>query len=537
MKFKYPLLLIFILINTMMSAAQVPGWEWALSAGHFTTARGTGVAIGENGNVYATGFFSSSTIIFGNDTLSNLSTTGGNNIFIAKYDSMGNVLWSERAGGTGHDEGTSIAADANGNIYLAGTFDSPTLAFDTILLNNAGGFDSFLTKYDSTGHVTWAVRVGGLSDDKILSVAIDRTGSGNVYVTGWFESDTLRIGNFILHNPNIAHEDLFIAKYDSSGNVIWAERFGGPSVEIGSGIATSIDGNVYVSGSFAGTGLVIGSTVLNNNGYEDMLVMMCDSAGNVMWAKSAGGIFYDQAASLVCDNTNNVYVTGYFESPTIIFGNDTLSHAGTRDIFIVKYDSTGNVVWSNRAGGTDFDDATCITSDEQGNVFITGASQSPVISFDSITIATNGLYPDIFVAKYDPSSGNVLWAVGAGGTGWDGGFGLAAHHSGRENVYATGVFWGAFAHFGNTDLSSSTWNGDYFIAKIGEDLLNVVGAATNEQPVLFYPNPFMTSTNFYFTSQTESMHQRLIVTDLFGRKLMEYAINKNPVEVQRNNGN
>ena len=135
-------------------------------------------------------------------------------------------------------------------------------------------------------------------------------------------------------------------------------------------------------------------------------------------AKSAEGTYYDYGRSIAVDANGNSYVTGYFYSSTITFGLTTLTNSGVySDIFVVKYDSSGNVVWAKNTGGTNEDKGYGIAVDAIGNSYVTGWFSSSTITFGSTTLTNSGS-DDIFVVKYD-SSGNVMRAKSAGGTSND----------------------------------------------------------------------------------------------------------------------
>ena len=221
------------------SQEQAPDWAWAKSAGGNLYDYSQSITTDAVGNVYITGVFSSSTLTFGNTTLIN---AGGCDVFIAKYDPNGNVLWAKSAGDNNTDCGTGITTDVVGNVYLTGRFSS-TITFGNITLSSAGDIDIFIVKYDSDGNVLWAQSAGGNSEDEIHSIATDAV--GNVYITGYFNSSTLTLGNITLANTYAWRSDIFIAKYDPNGNVLWAKSAGGSDTDCGIGIAADAVGNVY----------------------------------------------------------------------------------------------------------------------------------------------------------------------------------------------------------------------------------------------------------------------------------------------------
>ncbi|HWY12561.1 MAG TPA: hypothetical protein VN026_14610, partial [Bacteroidia bacterium] len=125
------------------------------------------VSADQNGNPFITGAYTGSVVTFGTYTLTN---SGNQDIFLAKYDVNGNLQWAKSAGGTGNETSCSVHADMNGNSFITGNFNSPTLAFGTTTLTNSGASDLFLTKYDPNGNVLWAKRAGNNYSDGGSSV-------------------------------------------------------------------------------------------------------------------------------------------------------------------------------------------------------------------------------------------------------------------------------------------------------------------------------------------------------------------------------
>ncbi len=298
-----------------------------------------------------TGYFGSATITFGTTTLTNADTGSGEDIFIVKYDASGNVLWAKSAGGTQHDQGRSVSTDKSGNVFMTGYFGSATVTFGTTTLTNAGNTgstdDIFIVKYDASGNVQWAKSAGGTAGDWGNSVSVDA--GGNVFMTGDFQSATITFGTTTLTNADTTAPaaDIFIMKYDAAGNVLWAKSAGGTSDDFGSSVSTDAGGNVFMTGYFQSATITFGTTTLTNKDNSgnsgDIFIVKYDASGNVQWAKSAGGNSNDFGQSVSTDAGGNVFVAGYFQSATITFGTTTLTNAGFSDIFIAKLSSTTGI--------------------------------------------------------------------------------------------------------------------------------------------------------------------------------------------------
>jgi len=435
------------------------------------------VAVDASGNTYVTGYFAGTADFDPSVGEAGLTSAGGNDIFIAKYDASGNYLWAKRMGGTGSDIGNAIALDGLGNVYVTGSF-AGTADFDpsvgTAELMSAGGGDIFIAQYDASGNYLWAKRMGGTGNDIGNAIALD--GLGNVHVTGSFAGTAdFDPGPLAANLTGVGSNDIFIAKYDASGNYVWAKSVGSSGLDSGNGIAVDGSGNVHMTGQFTGTADFdpgAGTANLTSLGGNEAFIAKYDASGNYVWAKRVGGSSGDVSHALVLDGSGNVHVTGYFNG-TADFdpgaGTASLMSVGTQDIFIAKYDASGNYVWAKWAGGSISDFGYGIALDGTGNVHVTGYF-SLTADFDpgtGIANLTSVGDRDIFIAKYD-ASGNYLWAKAIGGAGTDTGYGIAV--DGSSNVYATGGFINSKVDFdpgaGTVELSAGFANQDAFVVRL-----------------------------------------------------------------------
>ncbi|MFA5781679.1 MAG: SBBP repeat-containing protein [Bacteroidales bacterium] len=366
---------------------------WAQNAGGSNDDSGNSISADSLGNVYLTGNFKSSVITFGSTTLTNDTTNGTPDMFFVKYNANGNVLWAQRAGGTGGDDGNSISTDSYGNIYLTGYFQSSAIIFGSYTLTNTGSYDVFIAKYDPSGNVLWAKSAVGSGMDFSTSITTDSF--DNVYLTGWFVSSTITFGSDTLTNAGggVYPYDIFIAKYDSSGNVLWAQRAGGTGSDAGNSISTDSYGNIYLTGYFNSSAIIFGSDTLINAGISDIFITKYDSSGNVLWAKRNGGSLDDNGYSIAIDDFDNGYITGMFKSSAIAFDSDTLTNAGNYDIYIAKLsiaDNNGPVCEGSSLSLTasTVSGATYSWSGPDGYI---SSLQNPTVS-DSATTTMTGIY-------------------------------------------------------------------------------------------------------------------------------------------------
>ncbi len=430
--------------------AQYPKFVWANRAGGTYLDSGRGVVTDDSGNTFVVGYFSESAD-FGSITL---SSAGDEDIFIAKYNGSGNVVWAKKAGGTGRDNGLSIAIDESDNLVITGFFQK-TAFFEKTSLISAGSYDVFIAKYNSSGGLIWAKQAGGIAEEIGRGVATDV--ACNIFITGDFEGK-INFGNLSL--TSIGQKDIFIAKYNASGDVVWAKQAGGTNIDGGEGVVVDGLGCSVITGSFKDTAMFDTNTLVGN-GWSSMFIAKYDNSGNLLWVKKAASECSVIAEDIAVDGTGNYLVTGWFAG-TAIFDLKTLSGScSSREIFIVKYNTLGNLVWAKSAG-EDYDDmGRGIVADTDGNIFVTGSFHKTA-QFDNISLSSSG-GDDIFVAKYD-ALGNIQWAEKAGGLDSEGGSDIDTDAFGRCVV--VGNFHQS-VEFGGHSLTSAGLQ-DIFITKIKE---------------------------------------------------------------------
>lgn len=422
-----------------------------------------------NGNVYTAGYFQATVDFDPGDGIANLTSAGLNDMFISKLDPSGNYLWAKRFGSTNSESIASIAVDKYGNIFATGDLVG-TVDFDpgdgiANLTSVGGAVDGFVLKLKTNGDFVWAKSFGSPGFDKGVFIAVD--GDGNVAITGTF-SETVDFdpGAGVANLTATADWDIFILKLDSFGNYLWANRRGGTGREVGDGIAFDNSGNIYASGYFNGTvDFDPGEGVSNitSNGLSDVFISKFDPSGNYLWAKRIGGTSSDYINPIGIDSSGNIFMSGLFKT-TVDFdpgaGTTNLTSAGGFDIFILKLDSSGNYLWAKGIGGLSDDQTWSIASDGNGNIVTTGkfagtADFDPGAGTANLTSAGRN---DIFIQKLD-SSGNYLWAKQIGGPGDDSGQPIAFDSSG--NVYVSGYFSNTVDFDPGAGTSNFTSNGDY----------------------------------------------------------------------------
>jgi len=337
--------------------------KWGSYYGADSVDAANGISLDIWANVYVTGYTHS---------LSGVATSGayktsyggglsgsfnsGGDAFVVKFDSSGARKWGTYYGGTNDDNGYSIAIDSNGFVNLTGNTLSvsgiaSSGAFSTSLLGGGNIRDAFIVRFDSLGSRQWATYYGGSNDDVGFCITTDA--NANIYITGstYSTSGIANSGSYQTNIGSIAYYDAYIAKFNSSGSIQWATYFGGSNDDIGLGIATDVNANVFITGSTFSTSSIASNAAYQNiyGGGGDAFVVKFNSLGLRLWASYYGGSGWENGygAGIATDASNNVYLTGMTTSTSGIVTSGARQPTfggGFDDAFITKFTSTGALI-------------------------------------------------------------------------------------------------------------------------------------------------------------------------------------------------
>lgn len=477
-----------VLIGSAIAQGPPPGIAWVKRGGGPTEDYGWAVDLDGTNNLVVAGHFTGPAEFDG----ASVTPRGGIDIYLARYDVSGKLLWVAGAGGPGDDEARAVAIDEQGRSYLTGSFTSPA-AFGTESVESSATGAFFLAQHDREGRALWVRKAAGTGRSEGHAVAVDR--SGHIYAAGFF-TGTAIFETTSLTSRGVA--DVFLVKYDSAGRFLWARCGGGAQGDDAGGVAVDPSGAVIVTGTFKEAAIFDGQT-LTSFGGGDIFLAKYGADGGLLWIRNMGGadVFgVDTGFGVAADFAGNIYVTGSFTG-SARFGGVTLPHAGGGDLFVAKFSTSGDMAWARGFGNSGPDQGHSVKIDPNGDCYVAGFIFDTV-NFDGQQLSSPS-HADAFAAKFDPS-GRVLWAAQAGGTAYKSANGLAVSLEGT--CFLTGFFRGTTA-FGPFILTNNfTSNRDVYIARLNTprsaprlDIQNGDG-----QAVLSWP---ATATNFGLESTAQ----------------------------------
>jgi|GEM_PF-2417837 len=317
------------------------------------------------------------------------SAFGAPDAFIKKYNSNGKVIWTRQFGTAFYDIGRAVSIDSMGNIYVVGETRG---VFSGQL--KRGGVDMFIRKYNSNGDEIWTKQFGTPFGDAVFGISIDAINSV-MYITGFTNGvfpDQISFGG----------SDAFISKFNFNGDEIWTKQFGTSKVDIGVSIFVYLD-DVYIAGGTDGE--LLGQ--VNSGGPADVFIRKYNSSGDEIWTRQFGTSENDSPGGIIV-NSNGIYVGG----STIGTFSGQINFNGGRDAFIRRYDINGNLIWTRQFGSIEqqLSDAISFLATDSKNIYVVGEVGGTLPNQISLD---NG---DIFIRKYN-SSGDEIWTRQFGTSG------------------------------------------------------------------------------------------------------------------------
>ena len=334
------------------------GLQWNKTYGGSKDDRGQSLAQTIDGGYALTGYAMSDD---GDGSLNN----GFHDNWVLKVDGQGELVWEKSFGFSGHDHSYDIITTEDQGFFFTGFLDITSARADGNTEKNGSltrhGVGEFWgTKIDENGELQWRGYFGGTNNDR--SHAVVQAEDGGFVMAGFTESE-----DFDISNAQGSY-DFWIVKVDGNGNLLWERSFGGSGIEISYDIAKTLDGSYVITGNtFSADG-----DVSKSNGESDFWLVKVNDTGSIVWEQTYGGSGFDAAQAVIASKDEGYFMVGNSKSSD----KDTNVNYGENDIWIIKTDEAGNLVWQKSFGGSGLDFAFDIVENSDGSIILVGETSS-----------------------------------------------------------------------------------------------------------------------------------------------------------------
>ena len=361
--------------------------------------------------------------------------SGGEDGWILKADNTGAIQWSVKYGGTNIDHLYDIQETSDGGFIAVGRTNSSELP------NHRGSNDAWVLKVDGIGNTQWQTLFGSSITEELFAV-IQSTNDSYI-VAG------LSMGSDGDITDNQGGIDLLLAKLDDSGNLLWLETYGGPGTDVAYDLKQTFDNGFIIAGFTTGAG----GDVAQNQGGEDVWAIKTDASGRLIWEQSFGSSGNERAFGVDLASDGGFYLAGHSSAS----GGDVSENKGHNDFWIVKLDQNGSLVWEKSFGGSSNERALDIASTKNGNLIIAGHTNST----DGDVSSPSKGNQDIWVIKLN-DNGILLWEKVFGGSSLD-------QPESIIELPTGGIGIGGFSQSANGDIINNRGSNDAFIIVVDEN--------------------------------------------------------------------
>ncbi len=414
-----------------------------------------GVAVDRAGNIYVTGAFAGFTDFGGGP----IEAAGmSQDVFVVKYDTDGNHLWSKRFGDGSDQTGRAVAVSRSGDVVIVGNFGG-SMDIAGQFLQASDGADAFVAVLDAGGNERWAASFEGAGVDIPRGLAVDA--AGNIVVAGDFEGDINLQGEPF---TSAGATDVFVVKLLPSGELVWARRFGSVEDDEVDDVATNSDGDIALTGVLRGASSIdFGGGPLDPVGVDpndDAYAVVLAPDGAHRWSKRLGDAQFQRGAGVAYDSNDDLLLVGHF-SGTIDFGGESRTSSGSFDAYVAKLDRDGAPIWSRAFGVTSNVFSVGVACDPARNVSVTGDFDG-VVEFGGSQLDSAGLN-DVFFAQLDPAASHAI-SSGFGNDLEQHARGIAVDSAG--NAILIGNFYGSIDFGFGEHTSTGDMDQNPYIAKL-----------------------------------------------------------------------
>jgi len=431
-----------------------------------------------DGNIAVAGIFNG-----GNPFDGNGSSAGKSDIFLACYDAQLELKWHIAGGNLETDEVTGLAQFPNGDIALSGAFWFSLPLGDTTLESGSSVRSLFLARVRPDGQLRWAQRFSGDGLKQITDIRT--TADGKLVLAGYFEND-LQLGDSLLISEAApGSTSLFAASLNGDGALQWVRQAGGTGNTRIEAMALAPDGTIAVGGNFDGTFSLAGSDFDAGFIDTDVFVAAFSAEGTPLWARDAGGVVFDDLQALTVDSSGHIYVTGDITGVMNVSEEIVIqSSTGNSDVFLIKYDSSGEPIWGKAFGGQDVQTGNSIAA-AADRVIVGGSFQGP-IAYDGLSANTGDMTTAWgYLSGFDQETGEGQWLQTIPTD--DLGLVRALAFLPNRDLLAGGLF-GVSAEFDGLQLTAAGGL-SAFLGLRPAVITNTLASSLPEQTFSLFPNP------------------------------------------------
>jgi hypothetical protein len=400
------------------------------------------VAVDPVDTVVVAGGFSGTVNLGGSDLVSQ-----GSDIWVASFTADGTHTWSQSHGSAGDEYLVGVTVDPLRNIAIRVLYNTDSFDLGGDALPAGGSYATAVASYTPMGEHRWSH--GFIAEGGVTGFGLSADGSGSVVFAAEYSG--------MLTQPtgltNAGGSDVLFARINGDGVLTGARSYGGGARDSGSWAAFDNLGSVYLTGSFS-DGLLLGDTMLQSAGSEDVFIARATTSGDVIWALSVGGMEADGSTQAVADGAGNLIVTGNFEDRIQFPGGPELVSRGDSDVFVTKLAPDGTHLWSLAFGGPGTEQSRQIATGPDGRIAVCGELSSGARIGDEML--PNAGFIDAYVAVFEPD-GALQWARAMGSVAEDRCLSVAIMSSG---AIVAGIGYTGTIDLGGGPVSndSGNWN-------------------------------------------------------------------------------
>jgi len=489
---KKTLLILALALVQLTSWAQAPEIEWQKNYGGSAKDKANSIQKTSDGGYILAGTTYSSD---GYITFFQQSS----DLWVVKLNSTGSIEWQKTFGGGNYDYALNIKQTLDGGYVVVGNTYSTQ---GDVTGHHGVPSDVWVVKMDATGTLQWQKSLGGTANDFGYDI-IQSTDGGYIVACSSTSTDGDVAGNH-------GGVDAWIVKLSNTGDLVWQKTLGGTGFDAAYSVQQTANGGCIIAGYTASND----GDVTGNHGGQDTWVVKLSATGTIQWQKTVGGTMDDFAYNIQQTAEGGYIVAGYTKSND---GDLTGNHGGGSDAWVVKLNSSGNIEWQKTLGGSGTEDAMSVQQTADGGYIVGGYTDS-----NDGDVTGNHGGNDAWVVKLS-TTGIIKWQKALGGsTGWDQ----------ANSIQQTADFGYIVAGFSNSydgDITVKFGDYDFWVVKLAADPL--ANDTFKEKLFKVYPNP--TQGVLYLQTLSTNCIDKIIITDIMGKVILEQTTNTNQVNVEK----